>query len=95
MRRRLEAAPRSGCLGRRQGTYMAAEETGRYARDLFLIATNPEAAATLWEFLSPSDRSALQAAHWWLHSDLRWYLFNREAVFDESEDEAPVPARAG
>ena len=74
---------------------MAAEETGRSARHLFLIATNPEAAASLWEFLSPSDRSALQAAHWWLHSDLRWYLFNREAVFDESEDDAPVPARAG
>ena len=78
---------------------MAAE---RYARDIFLLANEPQAAAALWECLSPSDRSALQAAHWWLHADLRWFLFGLEAVYDDSDTEAAeraeersIPRRAG
>ena len=78
---------------------MAAARKGRYARDLFLLASEPQAAAAFWEFLSflsPSDRSALQAVHWSVHSDLRWYRFRRDAVFDsESDENARVPARAG
>ena len=89
-------------FGSRNTEIMPEEGQDRYCRDLFLVASEPQAAAALWACLSPSDRSALQAAHWWLHSDLRWFLFGIEAVYDSDnngngspKEEGELPRRAG
>ena len=69
---------------------------GRYAEHLFLVASEPGAAEVLWQFLTPGDRAALQAVHWWICEDLRWFLFGFGGSDSESnEEQATIPARAG
>ena len=33
----------------------------------------PGIAVGIWDWLTPSDRTAFQATEWWNHSDLRWF----------------------
>ena len=34
----------------------------------------PTVAEALWPFLTLGERASLQAAEWWAHADLRWYI---------------------
>ena len=70
------------------------ETRGPYAQHLFLLATQPRPAGVLWQFLTPGDRVALQAVHWWLREDLRWFLLGL-VDSESSEEQVTIPARAG
>ena len=42
----------------------------------------PAAAEALWPFLTLGERASLQAAEWWVHADLRWYIRGMAALPD-------------
>ena len=46
----------------------------------------PAAAEALWPFLTLGERASLQAAEWWVHADLRWYIRGMAALPDLLRD---------
>ena len=46
----------------------------------------PAAAEALWPFLNLGERASLQAAEWWAHADLRWYIRGMAALPDLLRD---------
>ena len=42
----------------------------------------PAAAEAMWPCLTTGERASLQAAEWWVHADLRWYIRGMAALPD-------------
>ena len=56
------------------------------------------ACAVLWHFLHVTDRVRVQSITWWIHADIRWFIFELQPALPDSDfssEEELLPRRAG
>ena len=66
--------------------------------DLGNLWTQPRVAQLLWHFLHVTDRVRVQSITWWIHADIRWFIFELQPALPDSDfssEEELLPRRAG